>query len=294
MNKIFSVIFVVIVMAVLNSQVVFAQNAKNGWELEIEDGTHPKNPLLQLTGFVPQTRTESKKRNLSRQEFWDFVNGYKKPSKIIPSNPYWASQWTVYAAHGKKQLVFLMKEATRNYSLSDQELVRLFFREANEVLVTDSVLSTGIAYWKKNGVVEGVGWTEKRNFYKTGDGGERMLVFEGEYGIVRFSLTCGNSFMFEPKTPLPKPEPIIPDVGFCPTIPDVGVCPPGQGLPSVGISYESNGSHGVQELPSVGGIGSGNQTGVPSVGQENERSVQHQNSVSGMVPAQSAGPVKRK
>src|SRR5690606_24158045 len=123
--------------------------------------------------------------------------GIEKPS-IISSNLFWNNEWREYARHLRGQILFSMQAATGE-TLSETDAVNRFFKESVEQKVANEVRSTGIAYKKATGKVVGVGWTEYRDPYKTGDGGERMLVFEGKKGTIRFSLACLNSFEFEPK-----------------------------------------------------------------------------------------------
>lgn len=166
-----------------------------------------KDPSLQLTGFVPQKQ----KRNLSPGELKTYASGQVKPS-IDPSNKFWSTRWRDYAYHLKLQIIHGVRSVTTE-SLTDEQAFDLFFKQAVQQKVVDSVLSTGIAYKKATGEVIGKGWTRKRTPYPTIDGGEKMLVFSGPLGDFKISLVCGNSFEIKAKPQPPvviKPEPKVP------------------------------------------------------------------------------------
>lgn len=262
-----------------------------------------------LKGFVPQFegKTESgqylTRRNLLVAEIADYSFKNIRP-KINPSNKSWhgeeGSYYKEYAEKLRQQIIFGI-QAAEGKEFSDYEIERIF-RSLKPVQVLGKVKSTGLETDSKGKPIR-LGWTIIRDPYLTRDGlGEQMVVYEGPYGVFRLSLVCGNSFEFEPKTPPIKPEPPMPGLVPCPEVPlnvmpTLKPCPDGgqgsvTGTPSGMPTLKNNGIPSGAMPSQVGNSPSGMPTKAPDRGNTQQQTVEP--SRNGMVPAQSAGPVKRR
>lgn len=261
-----------------------------------------------LKGFIPQYEgwlngVYIMRQNQTVKTVADFAFLGIRP-KINPANKSWhgelGSYYKDYGYHLRNQISFGIKKASGE-NFSDAEIEKIF-RSLQPVRVVGEVKSTGLKVDPK-GKPLGPGWTITRCPYVTRDGlGEQMVVYEGPYGIFKLSLVCGNSFEFEEKTPPIKPEPPMPGLVPCPEVPlnvmpTLKPCPDGgqgsvTGTPSGMPTLKNNGIPSGAMPSQVGNSPSGMPTKAPDRGNTQQQIVEP--SRNGMVPAQSAGPVKRK